>query len=321
MEYHILKNSTNEPVSSASNFTIDRNVSEEAHKISLKREKININFTLSNPCIQTNFTLDDLSTGTLSGINIQNFNAKFGYGLNFSNTFSNGMLAFNYSGLSMNENRIRVYKCHDWDVAASTCSGSWVKVSYSVDNTNKLVYVPVTSFSGFAVGESPYYTVNVAGVALNYFTGRRVNGNITLIPLEDPESKNTTAVVNGEWSMSLDMTAENVENLMFVVEGGEEKGYNQMKLPTPSSVKLNCTTQNISLSGYSVDVDSGSSITSGNVRASVLDTDYTYTTSFTGTWSVDLHPCLVSGQIYTLQILVSDNTGKRGEILQKYPAK
>jgi hypothetical protein len=121
--------------------------------------------------------------------------------------------------------------------------------------------------------------------------------------------------------MGFDMLSEGIEHLMFVVESNEKKGYNHLKLPTPSSAKLNCTTQNISLSGYSVDASSGSSITSGNLRVSVLDTDYTYTASFAGTWNVDLHPCLVSGQLYTIQILVSDNTGKRGEILQKYPAK
>jgi hypothetical protein len=120
--------------------------------------------------------------------------------------------------------------------------------------------------------------------------------------------------------MGFDMLSEGIEHLVFVVESNEKKGYNHLKLPTPSSAKLNCTTQNITLSGYSVDA-TGKPITSGNIRVSVLDTDYTYTTPFTGTWSIDLHPCLISGQVYTLQILISDNTGKRGEILQKYPAK
>jgi hypothetical protein len=118
------------------------------------------------------------------------------------------------------------------------------------------------------------------------------------------------------------MKAEDVENLMFVVDSANKKGYNQMKLPITSTAKLNCTTQNISLSSYSLDANSGGTITSGNVRVSIVDTDYTNTTTLPGaTWSIDLHPCLVSGQIYTLQILISDNTGKRGEIFQKYSAK
>jgi hypothetical protein len=163
--------------------------------------------------------------------------------------------------------------------------------------------------------------VNASGTALYYYTGQRVSGNITAVPLENPENKYTTTVTNGEWTMGFDMLSEGVEHLMFVVESVEKKEYNQMKLPTPSSAKLNCTTQNISLSGYSVNV-AGKPISSGNIRVSVLGTDYTNTTTFSGgTWSIDFHPCLISGQVYTLQILVSDNTGKRGEILQKYPAK
>lgn len=92
----------------------------------------------------------------------------------------------------------------------------------------------------------------------------------------------------------------------------QKKGYNEMKFTTSSVATLNCTTQNISLSGYSLDV-SGSGTTSGNVRISVLGTDYTNTTTLIGeTWSIDFHPCLISGQVYTLQILISDNTGRRG---------
>jgi len=122
--------------------------------------------------------------------------------------------------------------------------------------------------------------------------------------------------------MNLNMKAEDVEHLTFIVKSQEKIGYNQMKLITTSSVKVSCTTQNISVSGYSVDAGSGNSITSGNVRISVLGTDYTNTTAITGeTWSIDFHPCLISGEVYTLQILISNNTGKRGEILQKYPAK
>jgi len=163
--------------------------------------------------------------------------------------------------------------------------------------------------------------VQVHGMALDYYTGERINGNITVIPLENPENKTTAAVVNGEWSVNLNMKTEDVENLMFVVESANKKGYNQLMLTTPSSIKPNCTIQNISISGYSLDV-SGGEISSGNVIVSVLDTDYSYTNAFSGgTWSIDLHPCLISGQVYTLQVLVSDNTGKRGEIIQKYPAK
>jgi len=161
------------------------------------------------------------------------------------------------------------------------------------------------------------------GVALYYYTGERVNGNVTVIPVENPENKtNPKAFTNGEWSIDFNKT-DDVQYLTLIIDDNEKIGYNYIKLDNdnPSTATLNCSTQNISVSGYSVDVNSGDPITSGNVRISALDTDYTNTTSFTGTWSIDFHPCLVSGKIYTLQILVSDNTGSRGTILQKYPAR
>lgn len=165
--------------------------------------------------------------------------------------------------------------------------------------------------------------VHANGVALYYYTGERVNGNVTVIPVENSANKTNTNVTNGEWSLDFNMTTDDVQYLSFIIDDNEKIGYNELKLDNdnPSTATLNCTTQNISLSGYSVGVDTGNTITSGNVKVSALDTKYINTTSFSGTWSIDFYPCLISGKIYTLQILVSDNTGKRGEILQKYPAK
>ncbi len=165
--------------------------------------------------------------------------------------------------------------------------------------------------------------IHAKGIALYYYTGERINGNITFIPVETPEDKTSTDVTNGEWSLDSDFTAADVLHLTFIVDDDEKIGYNELKLDNdnPSTARLNCSTQNISVSGYSVDVGSGNPITSGNVKISALDTDYTNTTSFSGTWSIDFHPCLVSGRIYTIQILVSDNTGERGVLLQKYPAR
>jgi hypothetical protein len=161
----------------------------------------------------------------------------------------------------------------------------------------------------------------VRGIALYYYTGQRVNGNITIIPVESSEDKSISTVTNGEWSSDFYIYREDIQYITMIVDDNQKMGYNELKLNNPTTAALNCTTQNISLSGYSVDVNSGSPITSGNVKISVLDTDYTNTTTFSGNWGINIHPCLISGKTYTLQILISDNTGKRGEILQKYPAK
>lgn len=165
-------------------------------------------------------------------------------------------------------------------------------------------------------------SVVTKGTALYYYTGQRVDGNVTAIPVENSANKTNTTFTNGEWSIDFNKT-DHVQYLTFIIDDNEKIGYIQVKLDNdnPSTATLNCTTQNISLSGYSVNVDNGNPITSGDVKASILDTDYTNTTSFSGTWSIDFHPCLVSGKIYTLQILISDDSGNRGVMLQKYPAR
>jgi len=166
------------------------------------------------------------------------------------------------------------------------------------------------------------YAAHVDGVSLMYYTGKKFNGNVTIIPIENPENKTTTSFTNGQWSIDFDMITEDVQYLTFIIDDNEKIGYTQVKLNNDNPRKIGgCSIQNISLSGYTVDVNNGNPITSGNVRASIVDTDYTNTTSFSGEWNIDFHPCLISGKIYTLHILMSDNTGKVGEMFQSYPAK
>ncbi|MCX6821771.1 MAG: hypothetical protein NTW30_03255, partial [Candidatus Aenigmarchaeota archaeon] len=163
--------------------------------------------------------------------------------------------------------------------------------------------------------------IQIKGIALYYYTGERVNGNVTVIPVENPADKETSTVSNGEWYTNFNMDTENLQYLTVIIDDNQKIGYNELKLDNPVTVTLNCSVQNIYFSGYSIDLNSGNTIASGSVRVSILDTDYTNTTNFTGNWNINLHPCLPSGKIYTIQILISDNTGKRGEFLQKYPAR
>lgn len=323
LDYDVVDKTTKESKGSGMNKrNFNYTIPAVKYDLVINKDKLHVNLTID---LNTNKTgvmvIDDLSS-FVSGISIPHFTPKLGYGINVSVSIDNATLALDYSGVTINDNIIRVYKCGNWAVTTRTCTGTWVSIPITVDKNNKLIQLSVSSFSGLVGGETSVSTVNASGVALDYYTGQRINGNITAIPLENPENKHTATVTNGEWSMGFDMLSEGVEHLVFVVESNEKKGYNDLKLPTTSSVGLNCTTQNISISGYSLDASSGSAVGSGNVKVSVLDTDYVYTTAFSGaTWSIDLHPCLIPGQIYTLQILISDASGNRGEMFQKYPAK
>jgi len=212
-------------------------------------------------------------------------------------------------------------KTVSWTINATGAENSvWtIDVDFTSDNTN--ISQNDTGDATIKIVGEVLGNAYLRGVALYYYTGERVDGNVTIIPIGDPEGKETITFTSGEWSHNFYLNAENVEYLTVIVYDNENQkiGYSELKLK-PEEAELECTIQNISLSGYSVDT-SGSSITSGNVKVSVIDTDYTNTSSFSGIWSIDFHPCLISGKIHTLHVLVSDNTGKRGEFLQKYPAR
>ena len=164
--------------------------------------------------------------------------------------------------------------------------------------------------------------MRIKGIALYYYTGERVNGNVTIIPVEKPFRKTSLTFTNGEWYKDFYIEKDEVQYMMIIVDDSQKIGYSYLKLDNPVTTSLTCTIQNISLSGYSIDV-AGNTITYGNLIVSVLDTDYTNTTSLqsSGNWNIDFHPCLISGKIYTIQILLTDNSGRRGIILQKYPAR
>jgi hypothetical protein len=207
----------------------------------------------------------------------------------------------------------------NWTVNATGNLGVFWKIDVNISSSFSNISAIDTNDATVKIALSPNIFIN--GIALYYYTGERVNGNVTVIPLENPNNKETAIVSNGEWSIDFNLGTENIQHYTVIIDDNQQMGYNEIKTSTYSDTKLNCSTQYISLSGYSVDINSGSPITSGDVKISVSDTDYTNTTAFSGIWSVNIHPCLIPGQIYTLQILVSDKTGKRGEFLQKYPAK
>jgi hypothetical protein len=166
------------------------------------------------------------------------------------------------------------------------------------------------------------YAMHVDGISLDYYTGERVDGNVTIIPVENPQNKTKKSFTNGEWSVDFDMITDDVEYVTFITDANGKIGYTQVRLGNnPPRKELQCSVQNISIYGYSAYVDTGTSVTSGSVTVSILDTDYTNTKSFSGEWSIDFHPCLISGKIFILHILVSDYNGNKGEYFQSYPAR
>jgi len=164
-------------------------------------------------------------------------------------------------------------------------------------------------------------TVNITGYARYFDSGNDVTGNITTIFIES-ENKSASTFSSGDFYYNLtNIDADNSNYLTVIVDDNQKIGYTQLKIHNENLTEPSCTIQNISLTGHAIDKNTGNNIISGNVIVSILDSSYTNTTSFSSsTWSIDFHPCLISGNIYTLQILITNSTSK-GVILMKYPAR
>lgn len=165
---------------------------------------------------------------------------------------------------------------------------------------------------------------NVSGIVLDFYTGERINGTITIIPVEDPEHTMIAEVVNGQWTIDFNMDVGEVEHLTFIVNDSDSLGYTQLKLVNPNPAQTpSCTQQNISLKGYGIDVNTGQVLTDITLRITILETHYTTTSTISGPiGSIELNPCLVSGKLYTLEITVIDSSGnQRGKYYITYSAK
>jgi len=253
-----------------------------------------------------------------------------------TNDSSNRIFVAGFQGTNSNDWRIMKFDfVENPDFCGSLDSGDTCIVTWTVNATGNInTYWKIdvnftTSLSNIISADTDDATIKIVsfpniqirGIALYYYTGQRVNGNVTVIPVESPNDKETSTVSNGEWSVDFRMDTENIQHFTVIIDDNQKIGYNELKLDNSVTASLSCSAQDISLSGYSVGLNSENSITSGNVKVSILYTDYTNTTTFSGNWNIDLHPCLIPGKIYTLQVLISDNTGKRGEMFQKYPAR
>lgn len=164
----------------------------------------------------------------------------------------------------------------------------------------------------------PFPNLIIEGKSLYYYTGEKVNGDVTLVPLGSPY-RYSSPVQDGEWVIKAFIDPNYMNFLTLIVSDDEKIGYNNIKLARGETLS-SCSLKELSISGFAV--DEGRLIDSGTVEAKVLETSYRNSSSFSGEWSLTLKPCLVSGKVYTIEIVVTDDSGKkRGEFVLEYPVK
>ena len=206
-----------------------------------------------------------------------------------------------------------------WTVNATGEENSTWKIDVNFASNSTLLATPKHTQSAIIRIVVP--NIIIHGNALYYYTGEKVNGEITFIPLESSYSL-TSPVYDGIWTLYVHTDLSNVSYFTLVVDDNEKKGYSEVKIANPTVSTPSCSPKSIQLSGYSIDANDGTPVSSGTVKATILETGYTTFSTFSRSWGIALTPCLVSGKVYTIQITITDDSGQKiGKFFQKYPAR
>jgi len=154
VSYNLTLHDEKETVEWEENDNIDVIIPGHEYDFFLRKENITINLMINiSEDLSGIIIIDRLNSSVLSSISIPYSVVKLGYGVNVSFQFIQGSVIINYTDVPINEDKIMVYKCDDWNVSERSCSSSWAETSISVDKDNDLVEIPVSSFSGIVLVE------------------------------------------------------------------------------------------------------------------------------------------------------------------------
>jgi hypothetical protein len=149
------------------------------------------------------------------------------------------------------------------------------------------------------------------GNAFYVDTGNQIaSGTVTYI-IKETGDTDFVSFTNGYFE--LPCTFPNVPGkrvtVGIIVSSSDNKlGYVQLIAGGGSSTAQTqeCSTKQWYFNGTAADIATGRQISQGNVSVSVMGTRYINTTYFSnGVWSINLSPCLISGQVYTFQFAIS----------------
>lgn len=196
---------------------------------------------------------------------------------------------------------------------------------------NVIVYCNDTG-GNMAATSRVYFTVNydtlvITGSSFYLATGVRVSSGTVTATILETGSTNSTTVSNGRWDVSLTSPTAFQDRRatigIFVNESSGRSGYYTLVLGTGQAAAADtaCTDRAYRFSGTAVDPSVGSLSSSGTVRVDVVGTAYSNSTSYSGgSWEVYVTLCIVKGEPFDADILVTDSGGQRARVLVRQVA-
>jgi hypothetical protein len=149
------------------------------------------------------------------------------------------------------------------------------------------------------------------GNAFYVDTGNQIaSGTVTYI-IKETGDTDYVSFTNGYFELPCafpDVPGKRVTVGIIVNSSDNKLGYVQLVAGGGSSTAQTqeCSTKQWYFNGTATDASTGKQISQGNVSVSVMGTRYINTTYFlNGAWSINLSPCLISGQVYTFQFAIS----------------
>lgn len=190
-------------------------------------------------------------------------------------------------------------------------------------------YLNITSYQNLnIVLEQILSTIEVTAKSLYSLTGLQLtSGTVTVTVLETGESESAT-ISGPQWSVPL-YSRTNLNNTGFTLgvnvnDTAGKSGYFAVRIFGDLSLppQTACTQQRWRLTGTAVDPSTGTFSSSGTVRVDIKDTTYTNSTTFSGgAWEIFVEPCLISGNVYTFDVSLSDGASRNGIIVLRQVAK
>jgi len=98
-----------------------------------------------------------------------------GHVMEFSHTFNTAYIDASYEAAKVkDEKSLEVYRCDDWNFNSRKCSGSWVKVSSTIDEPSNRASFQVTSLSTFVIGEMKEMHVSASIDKSDYYFNQTI---------------------------------------------------------------------------------------------------------------------------------------------------
>lgn len=176
------------------------------------------------------------------------------------------------------------------------------------------------------------FVYDIVGLALDRYTGLPISSGIVRgIVRETGDSNSTSINADGTWRLMLESSEEiedKTANIGIRVSGsgqtGDVLGSHVLLVRSDEGFTgvFPCTQQTWRFSGIAVDPSSGELSVAGNVQVNIRGEQFSNTTSFSGgVWEIYATPCLVSGDVYTFDLSMSDSSGNTGLITLNHVAK